>query len=405
MATTAGIGWTRERCEELDRSDPIGWARGRFALPGDVVYLEGNSLGAMPSAAPARLAEVLGKEWGEAASRSWGAGKWMEGPRRVGDKIARLIGAKPGEVVTCESTTIGLAKILGASLAAAPGKRRALLTTSTNFPSDLYAAQGMRRFFSSEPELRVVEPEALPAALGAGDVAAMFLTQVDFRTGALFDLGSLTDLAHRAGALAIWDLCHSAGAVPVGCEANGVDLAVGCGYKYLNGGPGSPAFVYVRSAHQGRLPNPLPGWMGHADPMAFGRDFVAAKDVSAFLTSTPSVLALAALETGLDAFEGVTIEQAREKSLQLTRVFMEVISRDTGGAVRFATPPEPSGRGSQVSIRHEDAAAIVREAERLGVLGDFRPPDICRFGFAPLYLRHSEVYEAARIVADILGDR
>jgi kynureninase len=391
--------WNRERCEALDASDPISRVRERFVLPAGEIYLDGNSLGALPRDVPARLSEVIGDEWGTELIRGWGSAEWRSAPQRVGDKIAPIIGAAPGEVLACDSTTIVLAKLLGAGLGLRPD-RRVVLTTSSNFPTDLYAVEGLAQL-AGDLEVKRVEPGALAGSLDE-NVAVLCLTHVDFRTGEMLDLASLTAAAHRAGALALWDLSHSAGAVVIGCETNRVDLAIGCGYKYLNGGPGAPAYLYVRREHQDAAVNPLPGWQGHEAPFDFDVAYRPAGGIRRFLTSTPSILGLSALEAALDCRADVSSEQVRAKSLQLTEVFMGALEERLPGVFEIATPRDPQRRGSQVSLRHRDAPGIVAALAGRGVIGDFRPPDLCRFGFAPLYLRHVDALAAAEHLAAVM---
>jgi kynureninase len=391
--------WNRERCEALDASDPISRVRERFVLPAGEIYLDGNSLGALPRDVPARLSEVIGDEWGTELIRGWGSAEWRSAPQRVGDKIAPIIGAAPGEVLACDSTTIVLAKLLGAGLGLRPD-RRVVLTTSSNFPTDLYAVEGLAQL-AGDLEVKRVEPGALAGSLDE-NVAVLCLTHVDFRTGEMLDLASLTAAAHRAGALALWDLSHSAGAVVIGCETNRVDLAIGCGYKYLNGGPGAPAYLYVRREHQDAAVNPLPGWQGHEAPFDFDVAYRPAGGIRRFLTSTPSILGLSALEAALDCRADVSSEQVRAKSLQLTEVFMGALEERLPGVFEIATPRDPQRRGSQVSLRHRDAPGIVAALAGLGVIGDFRPPDLCRFGFAPLYLRHVDALAAAEHLVAVM---
>lgn len=392
--------WTRERCEALDRTDPLAAVRDRFALPEGLVYLDGNSLGALPKAVPARLAEVIEREWGSGLVRSWES--WMSAPTRVGDRLARLIGAGAGEVVVIDTTTIALAKLLGAALGAR-ADRRAILTTRANFPTDLYAAEGIARLLAGV-EVRYATADTVAASLDE-TVAVLMLTHVDFRTGAALDIASLTEAAHDVGALALWDLCHSVGAVEVDCEGDGVDLAVGCCYKYLNAGPGAPAFVYVRRELQDRVENPLPGWMGHAAPFDFTSTFRPAAGVRRFVSSSPPVLAIAALDAALDAWEGVRVRAVREKSVALSELFVEAVLERLGDELELASPRDPAQRGSQVSFRHEQGYPIVQALIARGVVGDFRPPDLCRFGFAPLYLRYTDVFEAVEVLAEIVSSR
>ncbi len=390
--------WTRERCERLDRTDPLRAVRGRFHLPDGLVYLDGNSLGVLPKDVPARLAEVIELEWGTALVGSWDS--WMSAPVRVGDKIARLIGAGEGEVVVVDTTTIALVKLLGAALWARPG-RNVILTTAENFPTDLYAAEGIARLLG-EVEVRYAEADTVAESLDE-TVAVLMLTQVDFRTGAMFDIASLTKAAHEAGALIVWDLCHSVGAVVVECERDGVDLAVGCCYKYLNGGPGAPAFVYVRRELQDVVENPLPGWLGHEAPFDFTTTYRPAPGVGRFLSSSPCVLGISALDVALDVWEGVTMEAVRAKSEALTELFIEAVLERLGDELELASPRNRAERGSPVSFRHAQGSRIVQALIARGVVGDFRAPDLCRFGFAPLYLRFTDVFDAVEALAEVVS--
>lgn len=388
--------WTLELARSRDGSDPLKGKKDLFFLPDGVLYLDGNSLGAMARAVPAAL-EKLAAEWGSGLIRGWRESGWMEAPERIGDKIAPLLGARPGEVIVSDTTTIAIHKVIGAALAARP-ERRVVVSTTDNFPSDLYAAGETAR--RNGGELRVVDRSELPDAIDES-VAVVELTHVDYRTGALHDLPGTTKAAHDAGALMIWDLCHSAGAVPVGLEEHGVDLAIGCSYKYLNGGPGAPSFIYVRRELQRELGNPLPGWLGHARPFDFSATFEPADDIRRFITSSPPIAALAALEAALTVFEGVTIEEVRRKSIELTELFAEVVSSRDDTGLELVSPADPALRGSQVSFRHEAAEAVVTAAADKGVIGDFRPPDVCRFGLTPLYLSYEEVYQAGEIVSEV----
>lgn len=398
MATT-DTGWTLDRARALDAEDPIGGVRAKFALPPDTIYLNGNSLGPLPAGAVGRVLETTQSEWGLSLSGGWSGLGWMEGPERLGDRIAPLIGAGPGEVLVADTTSVALTKVLGAALAARPG-RHVVLSSDDNFPSDLYVAASVAR--RSGATLRVVERRELQAALGEleEDVAVCCLTQVDFRTGALLDLPSLTEAAHAVGALALWDLCHSAGVAPVGCETNAVDLAVGCTYKYLNAGPGAPSFVYVRRALQDSLENPVPGWLGHAEPFAFGLDWEPARGIRKFLTSTPPVLAMSALDAALDVFDGLTIEEVRAKSMALGELFVDIVMDAGVPELELASPAAPEERGAQVTLRHPRAAELLTAAARRGVVGDLRPPALCRFGLSPLALSFEDAYRGALAVVD-----
>lgn len=397
--SVSDLAWTAERAAALDGVDPLSHVRDRFVVPKGLIYLDGNSLGPLPRAAPARLAALLEDEWAAQLVGGWTDAGWMSAPERLGALIAPLIGARPDEVIVTDTTTVALTKAVLAARKARPG-RSLLLSTPTNFPSDLYALAGVARLLG-DVEVRHVLPHELGSALSSlgNDVAVLALTHVDFRTGEILDLPALTSAAHDAGALTVWDLSHSAGAVPVGARRHGVDLAVGCGYKFLNGGPGAPAFIYVRRELQGELDNPLPGWLGHETPFAFGPEWRPAEGMRRWLTSTPPVAGMAALEAALEGLEGVSIESIRAKSTALTQLFVEAVLERCEGRFELVSPADADRRGSQVTFRHAEAAAVVSGLARQGVIGDFRPPDLCRFGFGSTFLGYAETFAAAETVA------
>ncbi|SUA99700.1 Kynureninase [Pannonibacter phragmitetus] len=386
----------------LDQGDPLGPKRAAFALPEGVIYLDGNSLGTLPAHVPQRVADVVTKQWGESLIRAWNEHDWVDLPRRVGDRIGRLVGAAPGTVIAGDSTSINLFKVLSAALALRP-ERKVILSDTGNFPTDLYMAQGLRDLLDAGHELRLVAPEEVAGAI-TDEIAVMMITQVDYRTGRRHDMAALTRLAHEAGALAIWDLAHSAGAFKVELDACGADFAIGCGYKYLNGGPGAPAFLYVAERHQAVARQPLNGWMGHDAPFAFDLDYRGAKGVDQFRVGTPPILSLSALDAALDVFDDVDMDVLRAKSVSLCELFIrEVESRCEG--LELASPRNPDERGSQVSFRFAEGYALMQALIARGVIGDFRAPDIVRFGFTPLYLSHADVVKAVDILADILATR
>ena len=404
---------TREDCAALDRADPLAPLRAQFHLPEGLVYLDGNSLGPLPRATPARVAEVMAREWGEGLIRSWNSAGWMSLPQRVGDKIARLVGAGPGELVVADSTSVNLYKVVSAALQLAreaPGAdpaRRVIVSERDNFPTDLYIAESLAREHGGRLEL--LEAAELPARLAAGhDVAVLMLTHVNFRTGQVHDMAALSRAAHAAGALTVWDLAHSAGALPVDLTAAQADFAVGCGYKYLNGGPGAPAFAWVRPALVNRAWQPLAGWIGHAAPFEFTPGYRPAEGIARYLCGTPPILAVAALECGVDTLLAAEplggMAALRAKSLALTRLFARLVrERCDGHGLRVITPDEDALRGSQVSlVRDEGAYAIVQALIERGVVGDFRAPDVLRFGFTPLYLRHVDVWDAVEQLREVL---
>jgi kynureninase len=392
---------TRTSVRTLDLADPLAPMRERFFLPRGVIYLDGNSLGALPKATRGRLNEVIQQEWGERLIRSWNESGWIEAPQRIGDKIAQLIGARLGEVIVADSTSINLFKILAAALALRPD-RRVILSTPDNFPTDLYMAQGLIKQLGAGHELRLVSSDELEVSLN-DEVAALMVTHVNYQSGLILDMPGLTRKAHKQGALALWDLAHSAGALPVDLDTADVDFAVGCGYKYLNGGPGAPAFLYVARRHQASFSQPLSGWMGHARPFAFVPNYAPAEGVARYLCGTPAMLSLAALECGVDLLLEADMSRIREKSLALTSLFIELVqSRLRRFGLELATPRDSAIRGSQVSFRHPEGYAIMQALIHDGVIGDFRAPDTMRFGFTPLYLRYVDVWDAVTRLRRIL---
>ena len=390
---------TRADAEVLDARSPLAGCRERFVLPDDVIYLDGNSLGALPRSVPGRVADAVTEEWGNGLIRSWNDAGWIELSRRVGARIAPLVGASADDVHVGDSTSVSLFKTMVAALRMRPG-RRVLVVEPSTFPTDGYIASGVARLTGAE--LRWCDP-ADPLASVDDDVALLSLTHVDFRTGAMFDLPGITAGAHERGALVQWDLCHSVGAVPVDLTGAGADLAVGCSYKYLNGGPGAPAFTWVAPGLQGQLDQPITGWMGHARPFAMERDFDPLPGIAQMASGTHPVLALSALDAALDAFDGVSMSDLRAGSLSLTDLFLSLVADRFGDELPTVTPTEHDRRGSQVSLRHPEAYGIVQALIGRGVIGDFRDPDIARFGFAPLYVRHVDVYDAVEHLAAVLG--
>lgn len=391
-----------EFIQALDAADPLAAFGQRFNLPDGLVYLDGNSLGALPRDTPARVARAITDEWGRDLIRSWNTAGWMDMPMRIGDKIGRLIGALPGETVCADSTSINVFKALSAALRLNPG-RKVILSEPDNFPTDLYMAQGLTGLLNDGHRLVLKTPDEIEAALNA-DTAVLMLTHVNYRSGRMHDMARLTEKAHAVGALVVWDLAHSAGAVPVDLTAAGADLAVGCGYKYLNGGPGAPAFIMVAGRHQARFSQPLSGWLGHADPFAFSVDYRPAAGIGRALCGTPAVLNMTALECGLDVMLEADPGAMRAKSLALTDLFIaEVEARGAGRGLSLLTPREHHLRGSQVSFAHAEGYAIMQALIARGVIGDFRAPDILRFGFTPLYTRYADAWKAAGALADILA--
>ncbi|MDO9357456.1 MAG: kynureninase [Polaromonas sp.] len=405
---------TLNDCRALDARDPLRPLRDQFVLPEDVIYLDGNSLGVLPRTAAARVAEVITHEWGQDLIRSWNSAGWFHLPQRLGNKLAPLIGAAAGEVVVTDSTSVNLYKVLSAALNIAaedaPGKKT-VISERSNFPTDLYIAEGLCR--ERGYTLQLVEPDGILNAL-KGDAAVLMLTHVNYRTGAMHDMAALTAAAHAAGCLAVWDLAHSAGAVPVDLNSAKADFAVGCGYKYLNGGPGAPAFVWVNARHADRFRQPLSGWWGHASPFEFTPDYRPAPGITRYLCGTQPILSLAALECGLDVFGAAQslggMAALRAKSLALTDLFIQLVEeRCAGHGLGLATPRDHALRGSQVCLtRSEGAYAIVQALIARGMIGDFRAgdgaghADILRFGFTPLYIGFENVWDAVEHLKQVL---
>jgi kynureninase len=400
---------TRDELAERDARDPLADFRDRFTLPDGVIYLDGNSLGPLPAAAVDRLAAVMRDQWGRDLIKSWNDHDWISLPARLGDKIAQLIGADAGEVVVADSTSVNLFKLLAAALPLRPG-RPVILSEERNFPTDLYVAQGLAGLLGDGTELRLVADDGVGSASDQvmaaldDDVAVVMLTEVDFKTGERHDMARVTRAVHDAGALMLWDLAHSAGAFAVdlsGCDA---DLAVGCGYKYLNGGPGAPAFLYVAKRLQDAVRPPLSGWMGHEAPFAFDIDYRPADGIARNLCGTPAILAQSALEVGLDIMREADMTTLRGKSVALCEGFIALVEgRCDEYGFRLVSPRDPARRGSQVSFAHEHGYPIMQALIARGVIGDFRAPDVLRFGFTPLYTRHVDVWDAVETLREIMA--
>jgi kynureninase len=395
---------TRDDCLARDAADPLAALRDAFALPSNTIYLDGNSLGARPKAASARMRQVLEQEWGEDLIVSWNKAGWFTLPRRLGDRLAPLIGARAGEVAVTDSTSVNLFKALAAVTAIqAPTGRRTIVTERSNFPTDIYMAQGLAAWLDRGWRIDLVDgPDDLAAALGP-DTACVMLTHVNYRTGYQHDMAYVTRLAHAAGALTVWDLAHSAGAVPLDLHAANADFAVGCTYKYLNGGPGAPAFIWVPEKHQAAFTQPLSGWWSHATPFAMAPEFAQGAGIVRALCGTQPVTALALVECGLEIFERTDMAALRAKSLALTDLFIALVEQRAGRhPLGLVTPREHARRGSQVSYTHPHGYAVMQALIARGVIGDYREPHIMRFGFTPLYTRHVDVWDAVEHLVQIL---
>ena len=392
---------TRDEAKALDASDPLAFARERFRLPEGFIYLDGNSLGALPKAAPAALTNTAEKQWGEDLIASWNKHGWIDWPTRIAAKLAPIVGAKPSELLIADSTSVCLFKLLAAAARARPD-RKTILSQKRNFPTDLYVAQGLADMLGLR--LKAVDPEEIVGAIDS-DTAVVTLTHVDYRSAAFYDMRAVNEAARDAGALIVWDLSHSAGAVELDLNGIGSELAIGCGYKYLNGGPGAPAFLYVAEHLLEELHSPLQGWMGHADPFAFVDDYRPSEGILNFLTGTPSILALAALDAGLDTFEGIAMRDVAAKLRSLSQLFIAEVEARCGSEIRLASPRDAAQRGSHVVFAHPQGYAVMQALIARGVIGDFRAPDLMRFGFCPLYNRFEEMVAAAETIAGILASR
>ncbi len=396
-------GLTLADAQRRDAADPFETKRAQFDLPSGKIYLDGNSLGALPRATPAAVADVVTRQWGGDLIASWNAHDWIGWPQRLGDRIAQLIGARAGEVIVCDTTSANLFKLLAAALAARPG-RTTILSEPGNFPTDLYMAQGVAGMLGNRV-VRTVSADAIIDAID-DDTAVVLLTHVHYSSGQRLDMAGITAAAHARGALILWDLSHSVGAVPVDLTACGVDMAVGCGYKYLNGGPGGPAFLFVRADLHDRLHSPLSGWMGHAAPFAFEDDYRPAPGTTRFLCGTPPVLGLAALECGLTLFEDIDLAALFAKGCALGDYYIALMDERCGRhGFTLTSPRDPAQRGSHVSYAHASAWPICRALAARGVIGDFRAPDVLRMGFAPLYNSFADVWHAVEAIRAVIDDR
>ena len=394
---------TLELLQQLDQSDPLAAKRDAFVLPENTVYLDGNSLGAMPKIAAARAQQVLSQQWSQDLIKSWNSHSWIDLPTNVGNKIAHLIGAEAGQVVCCDSTSVNLFKVLSSAMLIQQG-RRIVLSQQGNFPTDLYMVQGLASLLGEQQcQLQLVADESDIEAQLSTDVAVLLLTQVDFRSGRLLDMQRLSKMAHQKGVLVIWDLAHSAGALPIELDACNVDFAVGCGYKYLNGGPGAPAFLYAAKRHHANIRQPLSGWMGHKTPFSFDNTYHNAAGIEQFLTGTPPILSMSVLDAALDVFADIQITQLREKSIKLGSLFHQLVRQHASlDDMQLLTPLVTEERGSQLAYQHPDAYALCQALIQHGVIADFRAPDILRLGFTPLYLKYVDIWQAVSTLAELV---
>lgn len=402
----------RSACERLDREDPLRRFRDEFVLPSDTIYLDGNSLGARTKGATERAQEVIEDEWGTGLIRSWNTAGWFDLPAVLGEKVAGIVGGGTGSTVVTDTTSINLFKAASAALkmqAADAPERRVILTQRENFPSDIYMLQGLADQLGAGYEVRLVDDEEVTAGFPTtmtDEVALVVLTHVNYRTGRLFDMGSTTSAIHAGGGLVIWDLCHSAGALEIDLAGSGADMAIGCTYKFLNGGPGSPAFIWVSQPLQNRFSQPLSGWWGHAKPFEMSPDYAPAEGIRRYLTGTQGIISMSVAELGLDLFSHVDMSAVRQKSLALSDLFIELVdSRLSEHPVEVITPREHAHRGSQVSITHPEGFAIMSALIEAGIIGDYREPAVLRFGLTPLYIGFSDVWDTVEALRDILDNR
>ncbi|MBA2925908.1 kynureninase [Pseudomonas sp. P7] len=399
---------TRSHCQALDAQDPLAPLRNQFSLPEGVIYLDGNSLGARPVASLARAQQVIAEEWGNGLIRSWNSAGWADLSQRLGNRLAPLIGARDGEVVITDTTSINLFKVLSAALTVQrqrAAERKVIVSEASNFPTDLYIAEGLAELLQQGYSLRLVNsPDELPQAIDA-DVAVVLLTHVNYKTGYMYDMQALTALSHECGALSIWDLAHSAGAVPIDLHNAGADYAIGCTYKYLNGGPGSQAFVWVNPALVDLVRQPLSGWFGHTRQFAMEANYAPSAGIARYLCGTQPITSLAMVECGLAIFEQTDMASLRTKSLALTDLFIELVeARCAAHGLVLITPREHARRGSHVSFEHPEGYAVIQALIARGVIGDYREPRIMRFGFTPLYTSFIEVWDAVEILGEILDE-
>ncbi len=397
------IPQTRDAMQALDRTDPLGAFRDRFVIPEGLVYLDGNSLGMMPRVAAARARSVVEVEWAQGLISSWNDHGWIDLPLRAGARLAPLVGAAPDEVVVCDSTSINLFKALASALALRPG-RRTIVTNSANFPTDVYIAEGLCRLLGEGATLRRAEPRDLGAALDDG-VAAVAYSHVDYRSARIEDMAALTATIQRAGALAVWDLSHSAGALPVDLDGANADFAVGCGYKYLNGGPGAPAFLFAARRHHATMQQPLSGWLGHAAPFAFEDSYRPAPGMARMVCGTPPVLSMAVLEEAIGIVAEAGVGRLREKSMRMTALLAGLVARECAGSgLALVSPAAAAERGSHLVFAHDEGYAIVQALKARGVVGDFRAPNLVRLGIAPLYLSYVELWDAVQRLKTVMRD-
>ncbi|HIM29016.1 MAG TPA: kynureninase [Planctomycetes bacterium] len=394
---------SQDLCASLDAADPLAPWRDEFVLPQGITYLDGMSLGALPKAASKKVADVVDHQWGQGLIRSWNTAGWIDAPQRLAAKVAPLIGADADEVVMADSTSVNLFKLLVAALRLRPN-RRVILTESNNFPTNIYVASGIERMHG-DIEVKLVPQGNFDEALNE-DVAVVLLTHVDYKSSQMHDMSNVTRRAHECGALVLWDLSHTAGAMCIDLQGSAADLAVGCGYKYLNGGPGAPAYLFVARHHHGEIDQPITAWMGHARPFDFAIDYAPAQGITQFLSGTPSIVALAAMEASLDIWSQIDLPMIRAKSTAMSELFIRSVEHQLApSAIQLASPRDETQRGSHVGLCHPQAYAVMQAMIDRGVIGDFREPNLMRFGFAPLYTSFVDAWCAATALVDVIESR
>ena len=389
-------------CVLADKSDRLAKMAERFYLPKDIIYLDGNSLGPAPLAAFSSIRKTIEQEWGDDLIKSWNIADWYKLPSRLGDELGGLLGAGPGQIVVCDSTTINIYKAVNAALQLRP-ERRTVISEAASFPTDLYILEGVVKNHKNALNYQLLDDINNLDFMLDEQVAVVLLSHVDYRTGRLHDMQAITNKVHAKGGVMIWDLCHSAGVIPIELDLLHVDFAVGCTYKYLNSGPGAPAYIYVNRKHQNLVEQPLSGWFGHSSPFSFTINYEPIQGIERFLCSTPSIIALRGVEAGIGANEGISLAQIRYKSQQLTGLFINRVSMMADKYdLTIVTPIDPDQRGSQVSIGFANGYPVIKALIERGVIGDFRQPNIMRFGFAPLYLSFADVWRACDILEECL---
>lgn len=395
---------TKTYCRKLDQNDPLAPLRKEFYLPKGKINMDGNSLGSLPKSTKKRLLETVQNEWGNGMIGSWSNAGWFDSPIRVGNKIAQLIGAREGEVLVADTTSVNIYKALCAAIHLNKG-RKIMLSERGNFPTDLYMMQGVEAFSDGQLIAKAVDPESILNNLNE-EVAVLLLTQVHYKTAAIKDMKAITEKAHEKGVLVVWDLSHSVGSIEVQLNECQVDFAVGCGYKFLNGGPGAPAFIYVAERHQKNAFSILSGWMGHQDPFAFTDDYVPSPDIARFRCGTPGILGMAALENGVDLFAQTSIKALRKKALQLSHLFIDLMNQECGEYdFKLVSPIEDAQRAGHVAYSHVEGHGIYQAIKKEGVISDFRTPDVLRFGITPMYLRFQDVFKVVQIIKKVMGTK